>query len=180
MAVRDLLSNHKIKQMFPGGPLTVAVNLSQPIDLSLGSTGMFHIFDLHQYSSSTVVTSITVEFSDNASFPDNVQYPTVTEPLDPVTGLSTLGNSIYTIYYNDNEVPELITATANIGEDWGLPYDLGNFPFNIVANVVNPLGTYRYCRMRILMTLGGTDQERMGGYGFIGPVRNKKPTGGIA
>lgn len=180
MSVRDLLSNNKVIPLFPTSPLLLATNVTEPVDLSLGSTAMFQIFALLQFTSDSTVDTMIIEYSNSAAFPDSVQFPTEVDPLDIVTGLSTLGNSIYNIYVTQFNVPELLTATVNAGKDFGLPMDLSNFAFNVVVNVVNPLGTFRYCRVKFTATLAGSDQEVIAGYGFVGPVRHKLSNGSIA
>lgn len=180
MSIHDLLSSNKVIPLFPASPQLLAVNVTEPIDLSLGTTAMFQITALLQFSSSSTIDTMIIEYSDDETFPNNAEFPTEADPLDPATGLSILGNSIYNIYVTQFGTPRLLTATVNAGEDFGLPLDLGNFAFNVVVNVVNSLGTFRYCRVKFTATLNGADEEVMAGYGFVGPVRLKLSNGGIA
>ena len=179
MSLRDLLSNHKSSVLFPTAPQLQAVNVTEPIDLSLGLTAMFQIITLQAFSSTSIITSMVLQYSDDPTFPDSVEFPTVDDPLDPITGLSTLGNTIYNVEVGDFEFPRLFTSIPDASENWAVPYELGSFALNAVVSVVNPLGTYNYCRVKFEATLTAAE-EVLGGYGFVGQIRNKNVDGGIA
>ncbi len=186
MAIHDLLSNHSLKKVFANGTLTAAEVSTESLDLSKGTTANFMLMNagLGNFSASSSLDNVIIQYSDDEDFsvPANI----VDDPLDATTNLSTLGNTIYNLAFTgDWAVPDLpatlMTEATNAGQPGYVPFALDDNAVVVAVNVVNPVGTKRYCRVQFSFTIdGGDTAELMTGFGFVGPVAFKNSNGGIA
>lgn len=178
MSIRDILSNHKPVNLYPGGQKTASTVNTSALDLSLGGTLMFHTL-IQGDPNLGSLDSVTIQYADDEAFLVNV----VNEPVD-VDGISILGNSVYNMTLSEftngfKEPSELISKLPIQWGEWALQNLL-----SFIVNVVNPFNSTedgaktRYCRLQ----LGFTPDipVRIVGTGYIGPVRYKNSDGGIA
>jgi hypothetical protein len=190
MSIRDILSSNKIKNIFPIGTIEAKGDvLTLPVDLSLGTTAHFFITAAGSYETTGKVGAVVIQYADDLAFTVNVE----DDPLDATTNLSTLGNEILNIDVGNHDYPVLLTSVAaqdvgNDGAKGGLPMGLSSYIPMIAVNVLNPLGTKRYCRVKLTFTDAGSiavpipfaNGEPLVAYGLVGPVAYKNSDGGIA